>query len=194
MSRRPSWTISAGALPEGLTLDENTGEVSGTPLSEGTSAFTVRLSGAGHTTTKDFTIHIVTDAFGVTFEVPVVVILLVLTNMVSVAKLREARPYVIVGAFVIGAIFTPPDVISQIMLAIPMWLLYELGILMAGFLSKVKPAQAPQVQEPQEASQPPSQQAPYPTYPSDYEPLTYEEMEAELDRIDAENKKKESDS
>lgn len=133
-------------------------------------------------------------AFGVTFEVPVVVILLVLTNMVSVAKLREARPYVIVGAFVIGAIFTPPDVISQIMLAIPMWLLYELGIVMAGFLSKVKPAQVPQAQEAQETSQPPSQQAPYPTYPSDYEPLTYEEMEAELDRIEAENKKKESDS
>jgi sec-independent protein translocase protein TatC len=70
-------------------------------------------------------------AFGVTFEVPVVVILLVITNMVSVAKLRDARPYVIVGAFVIGAIFTPPDVISQIMLAIPLWLLYELGIILA---------------------------------------------------------------
>ncbi len=127
-------------------------------------------------------------AFGVTFEVPVVVILLVLTNMVSIAKLREARPYVIVGAFVIGAIFTPPDVISQIMLAIPMWLLYELGIVLAGFLGKVKPAQVPQAQEARQTSQPPSQQAPYPTYPSDYEPLTYEEMEAELDRIETENK------
>jgi formylglycine-generating enzyme required for sulfatase activity len=64
----PSWTISAGALPEGLTLDESSGEVSGTPATAGTSAFSVRLVGAGYTTTKDFTIHIVTDAFGVTFD------------------------------------------------------------------------------------------------------------------------------
>ena len=132
-------------------------------------------------------------AFGVTFEVPVVVILLVITNMVTVQKLREIRPYVIVGAFVIGAIFTPPDVISQIMLAIPLWLLYELGIILASFLRRVKPEQAPQ-QVAQDASQQPSQQAPYPTYPSDYEPLTYEEMEAEFDRIEAENKDKKSDS
>ena len=70
-------------------------------------------------------------AFGVTFEVPVLVIVLVRVGMVSVEKLKEIRPYVIVGAFVIGAIFTPPDVISQVMLAVPMWLLYEVGILMA---------------------------------------------------------------
>jgi sec-independent protein translocase protein TatC len=70
-------------------------------------------------------------AFGVTFEVPVLVIVLVRAGIVSVEKLKEARPYVIVGAFVIAAIFTPPDVISQIMLAVPMCLLYELGILLA---------------------------------------------------------------
>lgn len=114
-------------------------------------------------------------AFGVTFEVPVVVILLVLTNLVSVQKLREVRPYVIVGAFIIGAIFTPPDVISQIMLAIPLWLLYELGIILAGFLRRVKPPEAAQ----------PS---------SDYEPMTDEEMEAELDRIESENKSARTDS
>lgn len=109
-------------------------------------------------------------AFGVTFEVPVVVILLVLSKIVSVEKLKEARPYMIVGAFVIGAIFTPPDVISQTMLAIPLWLLYELGIVLAGFLGKVevKP----------EAS---TAQA---GYPSDYTPMTGEEMDAELDRMD----------
>jgi sec-independent protein translocase protein TatC len=116
-------------------------------------------------------------AFGVTFEVPVVVILLVITNMVSVQKLREVRPYVIVGAFVIGAIFTPPDVISQIMLAVPLWLLYELGIILAGFLRKVKPA--------------PEQQA---GYPSDYQPMTGDEMDAELDRIESENKSTRTDS
>ncbi|MCF8197320.1 MAG: twin-arginine translocase subunit TatC [Sulfuritalea sp.] len=73
-------------------------------------------------------------AFGVTFEVPVIVIVLVKIGVVDVAKLREIRPYVIVGAFVIAAIFTPPDVISQFMLAMPMWLLYEAGILIADMI------------------------------------------------------------
>jgi sec-independent protein translocase protein TatC len=78
-------------------------------------------------------------AFGVTFEVPVIVIVLVRMGMVSIAKLKEIRPYVIVGAFVIGAIFTPPDVLSQIMLAVPLWLLYELGILLARFVAVAPP-------------------------------------------------------
>src|SRR5258708_26273792 len=70
-------------------------------------------------------------AFGVTFEVPVVVIVLVRVGVISIEKLKEIRPYVIVGAFVVGAIFTPPDVISQVMLAVPLWFLYELGIVCA---------------------------------------------------------------
>jgi sec-independent protein translocase protein TatC len=75
-------------------------------------------------------------AFGVTFEVPVVVIVLVRMGVVSVAKLREIRPYVIVGAFVVGAVFTPPDVLSQLMLAIPLCILYEVGIVAAAALVK----------------------------------------------------------
>lgn len=75
-------------------------------------------------------------AFGVTFEVPVLVVLLVKFGLVSLKKLKEARPYVIVGAFVIGAIFTPPDVVSQVLLAIPLWLLYELGIVCARWFIK----------------------------------------------------------
>jgi sec-independent protein translocase protein TatC len=75
-------------------------------------------------------------AFGVTFEVPVVVVVLVRMNIVELATLKEWRPYAIVGAFVIGAIFTPPDVVSQLMLAIPLCLLYELGMFMARFVSK----------------------------------------------------------
>lgn len=71
-------------------------------------------------------------AFGLTFETPVVVVLLVSAGMVSIKSLREARAYVIVGAFVLGAIITPPDIISQFMLAIPLWILYELGIVVAG--------------------------------------------------------------
>jgi sec-independent protein translocase protein TatC len=73
-------------------------------------------------------------AFGITFQVPVVVILLVRMGVVTVEKLREIRPYVVVGAFVMGAIFTPPDVVSQFMLAMPLWLLYEAGIVVAGWM------------------------------------------------------------
>jgi len=72
-------------------------------------------------------------AFGITFEVPVVVVVLVRMGMVPLAKLKEIRPYVIVGAFVISAIVTPPDVLSQLLLAVPMTLLYELGLVIARF-------------------------------------------------------------
>lgn len=72
-------------------------------------------------------------AFGVTFQMPIAVILLVRMGIVSVEKLREVRSYVVVAAFVVGAIFTPPDVVSQFMLAIPLWLLYEAGILIASW-------------------------------------------------------------
>ncbi|MGB8077071.1 MAG: twin-arginine translocase subunit TatC, partial [Gallionella sp.] len=73
-------------------------------------------------------------AFGMTFQVPVAVVLLVRMGFVSVEKLREARPYAVVGAFIIGAIFTPPDVVSQLMLAVPLWLLFEAGILIGSLL------------------------------------------------------------
>lgn len=73
-------------------------------------------------------------AFGITFEIPIVVIVLVRMGIVSVEKLREARPYVIVGAFVIAAVVTPPDVLSQFMLAVPMCLLYEAGLFLARFV------------------------------------------------------------
>jgi sec-independent protein translocase protein TatC len=100
-------------------------------------------------------------AFGIAFEIPVAVVLLVKMGMVSIAKLREIRPYVIVGAFVVGAIFTPPDVISQFMLAVPVWLLYELGIVVASFITK-----------------------PEPEAEVDYAPLSETDMDAEFDRIE----------
>jgi sec-independent protein translocase protein TatC len=73
-------------------------------------------------------------AFGVTFEIPIVVIVLVRMGLVSIEQLRAARPYVIVGAFVVAAVVTPPDVLSQFMLAVPMCLLYEAGLIMARFV------------------------------------------------------------
>lgn len=78
-------------------------------------------------------------AFGVSFQVPIVVVVLVRMGVVNVEKLREARPYVIVGAFVAGAVLTPPDVISQFLLAVPMWMLYEAGIVVAARM-KGRPA------------------------------------------------------
>jgi len=79
-------------------------------------------------------------AFGLAFEVPVVVVVLVLSGIVTIEQLREFRGYVIVGIFVIAAIVTPPDVVSQISLALPMCLLYEVGIFFAQFVAKPKPA------------------------------------------------------
>lgn len=81
-------------------------------------------------------------AFGLTFEVPIVVIVLVRTGLITVEKLKAIRSYVIVGAFIIAAIVTPPDVVSQLALAIPMWMLFELGLFVAPMF--VKATQAPQ--------------------------------------------------
>lgn len=79
-------------------------------------------------------------AFGVTFEVPIVVVLLVRMNVVTLKKLKEIRPYVIVGAFVISAVVTPPDVFSQLILAIPLVVLYEAGIIAARLIVGKQPA------------------------------------------------------
>lgn len=79
-------------------------------------------------------------AFGLTFEVPIVVIVLVRMGLVTVERLKEVRPYVIVGAFVIAAIVTPPDVMSQLLLAVPLCLLYEVGLLIAPLFAKITAA------------------------------------------------------
>lgn len=78
-------------------------------------------------------------AFGLAFETPVVVVVLVATGLVSLATLREVRRYVIVGAFIVAAVVTPPDVASQLALAIPLCVLYEIGILWARFFVTPKP-------------------------------------------------------
>jgi sec-independent protein translocase protein TatC len=77
-------------------------------------------------------------AFGFAFEVPVVTVILVLTNVSTPKSLSAKRPYVIVGAFIVGMLLTPPDVISQTLLAIPIWLLFEVGIIFSKILIKNK--------------------------------------------------------
>jgi sec-independent protein translocase protein TatC len=76
--------------------------------------------------------------FGIAFEVPVAVVLLVLTGIIRVEKLTENRGYVIIGIFVVAAILTPPDALSQCIMAIPMWLLYEAGVVAARIMFKMK--------------------------------------------------------
>ena len=76
-------------------------------------------------------------AFGATFEVPIVVVLLNRMGVVSLEQLRKARPYVIVGAFVVAAVITPPDVISQVLLALPLIILYEAGLWFCRFVKPV---------------------------------------------------------
>lgn len=75
-------------------------------------------------------------AFGVAFETPVVVVLLVLTNLVTIEKLKAMRGYALIVVFVVAAILTPPDVLSQTAMAVPMYLLYEGGILLASLLKR----------------------------------------------------------
>lgn len=85
-------------------------------------------------------------AFGVAFEVPVLTLLLVMSGATTRENLKRKRPYVIVGAFVLGMVFTPPDIISQVLLAIPVWLLFELGLLMTRFVTSF-PEQASKIAE-----------------------------------------------
>jgi sec-independent protein translocase protein TatC len=103
-------------------------------------------------------------AFGVAFEVPIATVLAVWAGVVSPSTLRQKRPYVVVGAFVIGMLLTPPDIISQTLLALPMWLLFEVGLFMSRYFK-------------------PEQKAPE---GEAYQPMTDEEMGRELDRLDKE--------
>jgi sec-independent protein translocase protein TatC len=104
-------------------------------------------------------------AFGIAFEVPVATVLLVWTGAVSPQSLRAKRAYIIVGAFVIGMLLTPPDIISQTLLALPMWLLFEVGVFMS---TRFAPASKQ------------DEEAPHP----EYEPMSETDMERELDRIE----------
>ena len=81
-------------------------------------------------------------AFGVAFEIPIATFLLVWTGIVNVATLRKSRPYVVVGCFLVGMLLTPPDIFSQTLLAIPMWILFEVGVLFGSLIQKEREAEA----------------------------------------------------
>ncbi|MEZ5481464.1 MAG: twin-arginine translocase subunit TatC [Porticoccaceae bacterium] len=82
-------------------------------------------------------------AFGLAFEIPIATLVLILTGITTPQKLAEKRPYVILGCFVIGMLMTPPDVISQAMLAIPMWILFEAGVLLGKLLKRSSGSESP---------------------------------------------------
>lgn len=75
-------------------------------------------------------------AFGIAFEIPIATVILVAAGVTTCANLREKRPYLIVGCFVVGMLLTPPDVFSQTLLAVPMWILFELGVLFSSMIEK----------------------------------------------------------
>ena len=113
----------------------------------------------------------VSFAFGVAFEVPVATILLIMFGVTTVEKLKKNRPYVIIAAFVLGMLLTPPDIISQVLIAIPMWLLFEIGLFFAPLFKRRKGGEAE---------------------PDEHKILDDEgdaDMDAEMDKIDAEMKK-----
>lgn len=147
----------------------------------------------------DFVISIF-FGFGLAFEIPVATIIVIALGMTTPEKLGEKRPYVVVGAFVIGMLLTPPDVISQVLLAIPMWLLFESGLIAARYLlaDKIKETKERELEEKAMAASSsydddyeivndPADQQQMESLDNDgeeYEPLTDEEMEAELNKMD----------
>jgi sec-independent protein translocase protein TatC len=116
--------------------------------------------------------------FGLAFEVPIATIILVAIGFTTPKKLSEKRPYVIVGAFIIGMFLTPPDVISQVLLALPMWVLFEAGLIASAIIFKDRE------QEDEEEDDDIEDETGLATA-SDNHPLTDEEMEAELDQAEA---------
>jgi len=132
-------------------------------------------------------------AFGIAFEVPVFTIVLTITGVTNADKLSEKRPYVIVGSFVIGMLLTPPDIVSQTLLAIPVWLLFELGIIFSRIIGNRKAREEKNDfvndQSSGDSNEPSADNEG--SSASDeprYRPMTDEEMEAELDAIEQEDK------
>ena len=114
--------------------------------------------------------------FGLAFEVPIATIILVAIGFTTPKKLAAKRPYIIVGAFILGMLLTPPDVISQVLLALPVWLLFEGGLIASNLIFKDREFDE---EDDDEGSR--SEESVVP----DHQPLTDEEMDAELDQAEA---------
>jgi sec-independent protein translocase protein TatC len=115
--------------------------------------------------------------FGLAFEVPIATIILIAIGITTPQKLGEKRPFIIVGAFILGMLLTPPDIISQVLLALPIWILFEAGLIASKMIFKDREFEADDEEDFEDematASVP------------DHQPLTDAEMEAELDQAEA---------
>lgn len=129
----------------------------------------------------------VSFAFGVAFEVPIATILLTMFGITTVEKLKSSRPYIIIGAFFLGMLLTPPDIISQTLIAIPMWLLFEAGLIFAPLFKQNKQ------ETPDEPSPNPSKTSSEKELVADDDDWRDDEIEAEMKKIDAEIEKLDKD-
>lgn len=142
-------------------------------------------------------------AFGLAFEVPIATILLIWSGLTTAESLAAKRPYIIVGVFVIGMLLTPPDIISQTLLAIPMWILFELGLVMSRLYVKKSPVDETETESVDNPEQPfvpaasvvstnvspatePDDDDPFPDV-GDHRAMEVDEMDTELDRIEEED-------
>jgi sec-independent protein translocase protein TatC len=128
----------------------------------------------------------VSFAFGVAFEVPIATILLIMFGATTIENLKKNRPYVVIGAFILGMLLTPPDIISQTLIAIPMWLLFEAGLIFAPFFTNKEDKKNPTPDDtnPSEDSNKDSKKSKI-----DDEDWDDDEFDAEMDKIDEDFKK-----
>ncbi len=122
--------------------------------------------------------------FGIAFEVPIATIILVAIGFTTPAKLAEKRPYIIVGAFIFGMFLTPPDVISQVLLAIPIWILFEAGVIASRIIFKDRLLEAEAENDLDDSDDDDTDSDDVASEGSDYDPPSEEEMDAEPDNIE----------
>ncbi|RUM83434.1 MAG: twin-arginine translocase subunit TatC [Candidatus Thioglobus sp.] len=135
----------------------------------------------------------VSFAFGVAFEVPIATILLIMFNITTIENLKKNRPYVVIGAFVLGMLLTPPDIISQVLIAIPMWLLFEAGLIFAPMFKRKSPTEPTNDNDPTEPSKDSRKNDANHNDESDDEDWDDEALDAEMDKIDGEFDKLDKD-
>ena len=131
----------------------------------------------------------VSFAFGIAFEVPIATILLIMFGITSIETLKKNRPYVVIGAFVLGMLLTPPDIISQTLIAIPMWLLFEAGLIFAPLFVRKEKEDTETSGDDTDPDNNPTNPDKKSTKDDENEDWDDDEFDAEMDKIDEEFKK-----
>ncbi|WPE18362.1 twin-arginine translocase subunit TatC [Candidatus Thioglobus autotrophicus] len=126
----------------------------------------------------------VSFAFGVAFEVPIATILLLMFGATTIENLKKNRPYVVIGAFILGMLLTPPDIISQTLIAIPMWLLFEAGLIFAPLFLRKEDSSESDDNDPDNTPSQPSKTQSKSAEEQEEEDWDDDEFDAEMDKID----------